>query len=42
MCELCEILVVGFCLWLARDALAPKPVFGSALPRGPCASPAAK
>ena len=27
MRELCEILVVGFCLWLAWTALAPKPVF---------------
>ncbi len=27
MRELCEILVVGFCLWLAWYALAPKPVF---------------
>jgi Protein of unknown function (DUF3634) len=27
MRELCEILIVGFCVWLAWTALAPKPVF---------------
>ena len=27
MRELCEILIVGFCLWLAWTALAPRPVF---------------